>query len=308
MIDVAADRHPQDGFHWSYTTRKQGVSTTRLSGCRASLNGRNGVSITQGSGNIVDRCRIEGNNRGELVAGIDLEPDQGLSVTGSKIVANYVANNPNNGIQAYVAYNGFATLTDNAICDNAITGNRGTGLYDFKSGSNLYVSNATGGNGQAEVYHDTSPRIGGQYRGACQLPDLPPPPGTGPAPVPPTQPIPTPTAPARPSCEPRPAVSVTAQPGAPGTLVATITVSVTGAAPNNQLRSIQFGPTHNATLEVGGQSRGPGGFTLTPPAGTRQIQVVIRRTTPGQPVTAPLTITDDCGSWPSFVGGGPTAF
>jgi hypothetical protein len=34
----------------------------------------------------------------------------------------------------------------------------------------------------------------------------------------------------------------------------------------------------------------------------------VRRPASGQAATVELTVTDGCGTWPTFVGGGPTAF
>jgi hypothetical protein len=42
-------------------------------------------------------------------------------------------------------------------------------------------------------------------------------------------------------------------------------------------------------------------------AGTRQVSFTIRRLAPGA-ATLPFTVTDDCGNWPTFAGGGPGAF
>jgi hypothetical protein len=35
---------------------------------------------------------------------------------------------------------------------------------------------------------------------------------------------------------------------------------------------------------------------------------VVRRVTAGQPTTVSFTVTDICGPWQTFVGGGPDAF
>jgi hypothetical protein len=36
--------------------------------------------------------------------------------------------------------------------------------------------------------------------------------------------------------------------------------------------------------------------------------LTVRRVTAGQAATVELTVTDGCGSWPTFVGGGPGSF
>jgi len=49
-----------------------------------------------------------------------------------------------------------------------------------------------------------------------------------------------------------------------------------------------------------------GTFTVSPAATTQSLTVV--RTTAGQPSTVEFVITDSCGPWPTFVGGGGGAF
>jgi hypothetical protein len=43
------------------------------------------------------------------------------------------------------------------------------------------------------------------------------------------------------------------------------------------------------------------------PDGATEVTFQVRRTGPG-PVTVKMTVTDACGAWPTFVGGGPSAF
>jgi hypothetical protein len=44
------------------------------------------------------------------------------------------------------------------------------------------------------------------------------------------------------------------------------------------------------------------------PPGTQQVTLYLERLSAGQATTATVTITDRCGAWPTFVGGGPGAF
>jgi hypothetical protein len=46
------------------------------------------------------------------------------------------------------------------------------------------------------------------------------------------------------------------------------------------------------------------GQTVTFPAGTITVQLLVERTVQGGGVFVPFTVHDNCGSWPSFVGGG----
>jgi hypothetical protein len=44
------------------------------------------------------------------------------------------------------------------------------------------------------------------------------------------------------------------------------------------------------------------------PIETRSVTFTVRHGTAGQATTVPLTVVDGCGSWPTLVGGGATAF
>ncbi|MBI2756448.1 MAG: S8 family serine peptidase [Chloroflexi bacterium] len=109
---------------------------------------------------------------------------------------------------------------------------------------------------------------------------------------------------APPVCLPRPDVSVSASASSPGVLA--VTATATGS--NVYVQSIAFGSASNATVNAGPTTASPGGFTYAPPMFSRSATFTVRRTTAGQAATVPLTVTDSCGSWPSFVGGGPSAF
>jgi len=103
--------------------------------------------------------------------------------------------------------------------------------------------------------------------------------------------------PTKPSCAPRPPVTVTTQQGAPGTLQATVTVTRSAAAPNNTVAQIQFGPAQNAIVEINGQAAPGGNYTATLPAGARQTTFVVRRSPANATATTvPFTVIDDCGA------------
>jgi hypothetical protein len=108
------------------------------------------------------------------------------------------------------------------------------------------------------------------------------------------------------SCSPRPEIAIAAAPSSPGRLSVTIHVAGNGGA--NSLHSLRFGRATNAVLDAGNQVGSRGNFTYTLDPGTTDIAFAVRRVTAGQPVTVPLTMTDACGDWPTFVGGGPDAF
>jgi hypothetical protein len=93
------------------------------------------------------------------------------------------------------------------------------------------------------------------------------------------------------SCSPRPRVQVRTSNLGSGRLQ--VTIKATGGG--NTVRTIQPGSSPYAALEA------------QPTIVGADASFVVRRTAPGA-VTLPLTITDGCGDWPTFVGGGPNAF
>ena len=125
------------------------------------------------------------------------------------------------------------------------------------------------------------------------------------SPVAPTTPTPVPSIPSVPAgpCAPRPRVGVQVVPVGGGRLRVSITSSTEPATPGNHLVNVQFGGVANAAVEdVSGQ-----GPPASVPTGATIYDFVVRRTGPGG-VSLPFTVTDTCGPWPSFAGGGPDAF
>ena len=102
-------------------------------------------------------------------------------------------------------------------------------------------------------------------------------------------------------CAPRPKVQVLTQPTGDGRLLVTIT------AGGGLIRELQFGGGTNTRVTVGSQADQVGAFVHRPATPTRQIQVQIHRATTGA-AQVPITVVDDCGAWPTFVGGGANAF
>lgn len=106
------------------------------------------------------------------------------------------------------------------------------------------------------------------------------------------------------TCGPRPTVVVRTE-VVGGALQATVTATDTNAL-NNRLQSIAFGALQNAQVTLNGAAI-TDGQVVTLPAGTTTQTFTVRRAAAGQPTTVPLTVTDACGSWPTFVGGGTGA-
>jgi len=120
---------------------------------------------------------------------------------------------------------------------------------------------------------------------------------TPPAPTP----TPTPTLPPA-VCSPRPRVNVSAAP-AGGQLQVTVTATGT----NNRLVSLHFENTVNALVDAGGQTGLSGTFDVAISGQPTATTFVVRRRAGGA-VTVPLVVTDRCGTWQTFVGGGAGAF
>jgi hypothetical protein len=105
---------------------------------------------------------------------------------------------------------------------------------------------------------------------------------------------------AGPQCSPRPPVTTSVVKEGPGVLRATITA--TGA--NNTIRRLDFTP-RNAIVRGTGLPDQTAQFSTTPLSTSTTFRVVQR--TPGA-AQVNLVVTDGCGTWQTFVGGGPTAF
>jgi thermitase len=111
-------------------------------------------------------------------------------------------------------------------------------------------------------------------------------------PTPNLTPTVTPT-PTQVSCSPRPRVRIQATAAGPGLLQVTVTAGA------GTIQRIDFAATTNAVVNVpNGQPR-PGGFSITP--GQTQTTFTVQRSAPGA-ATAPFTVVDGCGNWPTFVG------
>jgi hypothetical protein len=124
--------------------------------------------------------------------------------------------------------------------------------------------------------------------------------------IPPTR-TPTPTVTLTPYPRPAVGVQVTADP--PHRLQVLVTSRDAACTPNNQLVQIQFTALTNAGIQLPGDvviHTTP--FTLPIPPGNAQTSFTVIRTAAGQGANVSFTVTDGCGNWPTFVGGGPNSF
>jgi hypothetical protein len=107
--------------------------------------GRNGITLADGSDNVIDHCQISGNSTNELVSAIDLEPDRGNAVSNTHIFDNSITNNRNNGISITQNPNDPGGLVmNNFVCNNTYGGNGGTDFDD--KGFQTSTSGCTAGN------------------------------------------------------------------------------------------------------------------------------------------------------------------
>jgi hypothetical protein len=86
-----------------------------------------------------------------------------------------------------------------------------------------------------------------------------------------------------------------------------VTINVSSSATgSNRLQQVRFGTGTNAIVDTGSQAQS-GNFAVDIPIGTGEYSFTIRRANNGA-VTVPLTVTDNCGEWKTFVGGGAGSF
>ena len=98
-------------------------------------------------------------------------------------------------------------------------------------------------------------------------------------------------------------IDLTVRQAGPGRLDAVLTSRTTASLPTNDLRSLQIGAPENATAVVNGTIPLQAGVAVSLAAGTQQVTVTVQRVGAG-PFRVPLTVTDGCGVWRTFVGGG----
>ena len=111
------------------------------------------------------------------------------------------------------------------------------------------------------------------------------------------------------TCEARPRVNMAVAPAGTGRLQVPLSASIPVDAPNNRLTKLQFTNANNILIDIpNGPTEMSGPFEVTLPAVTATT-FYVRRADPGIASSlATFKVTDGCGEWSSFVGGGPNAF
>jgi uncharacterized repeat protein (TIGR01451 family) len=110
------------------------------------------------------------------------------------------------------------------------------------------------------------------------------------------------------SCPTRPPVQVNVQPVGGGRLQATLTVGTTSSVPSNQFHGYSSGRVTNALIDIPGGPTEVTSFASAVPAGTQQLVFFIRQADPSQGASVEIAVSDNCGDWPTVVGGGPAVF
>jgi glucose/arabinose dehydrogenase len=108
------------------------------------------------------------------------------------------------------------------------------------------------------------------------------------------------------NCSSRPRVTVQSTRTSPGTLDVTLTATDSPTVTNNELQSIAFNHIVNGFVTIGTQVDQQSPFTVTLPAGSRSARFTAERNQGGQPLHVDFSVTDRCGPWQTFVGGGAT--
>jgi uncharacterized repeat protein (TIGR01451 family) len=110
------------------------------------------------------------------------------------------------------------------------------------------------------------------------------------------------------ACATRPRVNITVDRSGTARLVVAINSTNSATVPNNRLNQLNLTIPGNARVDVvGGQSDLTGQQTVTLANGTSQASFFIRRVGTG-PITVPIDVVDQCGTWKTLAGGGATAF
>lgn len=113
-------------------------------------------------------------------------------------------------------------------------------------------------------------------------------------------------------CSPRPRVLVNVisrleDPTVPAEnlkIVLKSTTNPTGAL--NRIKAIEFTPDANANVPFAGNPNFKGWSTL-PGVGATEVTFRVKRLSPTQGAMVSLIVRDECGDWPTFVGGGKNA-
>jgi hypothetical protein len=107
------------------------------------------------------------------------------------------------------------------------------------------------------------------------------------------------------TCEPRPRVRTLTAAGG-GRLQVHVEATPLNTQASNLLQQVTFDRLDNARVTLNGQPMASG-QAYVPATSTSALDFTVERITAGQPTTVHVTVTDGCGTWRTFVGGGAGA-
>lgn len=84
-------------------------------------------------------------------------------------------------------------------------------------------------------------------------------------------------------------------------------LQVTITAGSGGVQQLRFGTATNALIDAGTVIGSAGGFNVAFPAHPASVAFSVRQAQDGA-VTVPVVVVDDCGDWPTFVGGGASSW
>lgn len=116
---------------------------------------------------------------------------------------------------------------------------------------------------------------------------------------------PTPVPTVSPSCMLRPVVLVTTEAHGSGRLKVTVESTNSAGVPDNSLQAIRIVALANASVEIGDNVIRQGGALVELDDGIEEVHFYVQRVAASQAYTVTLGLTDLCGEWQTFVGGGP---
>jgi hypothetical protein len=102
-------------------------------------------------------------------------------------------------------------------------------------------------------------------------------------------------------------VTVTTKPLGGGRLQITVALTSNQGFTPNVMAHLRFGSSPAVEVERTGFPTTSSTFVWNVPTGTTQVVFTLHRIAPGA-VQLPFLVTDNCGDWQTFVGGGPDAF
>jgi hypothetical protein len=117
-----------------------------------------------------------------------------------------------------------------------------------------------------------------------------------------------PTTPRPVACSPRPRISLDVSRPRHGRLDVLVAASDNAVTVGNRLQRVAFNRISNASVTIGalGERRSPFVAELAPVA--QSTRFTVDRVDATRPIHVDLAVTDNCGIWPTFVGGGPSSF